>query len=67
MYDNRYTMNGTFDTNQTPKSIIENMLTSLNGTFTYTAGEFALKAASYIAPSDTLTQDILRVWSKCKN
>ena len=59
-YDNRYTMNGTFDTNQTPKSIIENMLTSLNGTFTYTAGEFALKAASYIAPSDTLTQDILR-------
>ena len=59
-YDNRYTMNGTFETNQTPKSIIENMLTSLNGTFTYTAGEFALKAASYITPSDTLTQDILR-------
>jgi len=58
--ENRYTMNGTFDTNETPKSIIENMLTSLGGIFTYTAGEFALKAASYITPSDTLTQDDLR-------
>ena len=58
--ENRYTMNGTFDTNETPKSIIENILTSLGGTFTYTAGEFALKAASYITPSDTLTQDDLR-------
>ena len=58
--ENRYTMNGTFDTNETPKSIIENILTSLGGTFTYTAGEFSLKAASYITPSDTLTQDDLR-------
>ena len=58
--ENRYTMNGTFDTNETPKSIIENILTSLGGTFAYTAGEFSLKAASYITPSDTLTQDNLR-------
>ncbi len=65
--ENRYTMNGTFDTNQTPKSIIENMLTSLGGTFTYTAGEFALKAASYIAPSDTLTQDNLRAGVSVKS
>ena len=60
VYENRYVMNGTFDTNQTPKSIIENMITSCLGTFTYTVGEFALKAASYIAPSDTLTQNNLR-------
>jgi len=65
--ENRYTMSGTFDTNQTPKSIIENMLTSLGGTFTYTAGEFALKAASYIAPSDTLTQDNLRAGVSVKS
>jgi len=58
--EHRYSMNGTFDTNETPKSIIENMLSSLGGTFNYTAGEFSLKAASYITPSDTLTQDNLR-------
>ena len=65
--ENRYTMNGTFDTNETPKSIIENILTSLGGTFAYTAGEFSLKAASYIAPSDTLTQDNLRAGVSVKS
>jgi hypothetical protein len=65
--EHRYTMNGTFDTNETPKSIIENMLSSLGGTFNYTVGEFSLKAASYITPSDTLTQDNLRAGVSVKS
>lgn len=67
LYEHRYIMNGIIDTNETPKSILENMLSSLGGTFTYTAGEFSLKAASYITPSDTLTQDNLRAGVSVKS
>ena len=67
LYEHRYIMNGIIDTNQTPKAILENMLSSLGGTFTYTAGEFSLKAASYITPSDTLTQDNLRAGVSVKS
>jgi len=67
LFEHRYIMNGIIDTNETPKSILENMLSSLGGTFTYTAGEFSLKAASYITPSDTLNQDDLRAGVSVKS
>ena len=65
--EHRYILNGTFETSETPKTIIENVLTSLGGVLTYTAGEFSLKAASYITPSDTLTQDDLRAGVSVKS
>ena len=53
----RYTLDGTFETSQTPKEILEQMLTSCGGILTYTNGKFSLKVAEYTAPSITLTED----------
>ncbi len=53
----RYTLNGTFQTNNAPKKIIENMLTSCGGILTYTNGKFRLLVAEYRSPAITLTQD----------
>jgi hypothetical protein len=53
----RYTLDGTFQTSDSPKKIIENMLTSCGGILTYTNGKFRLLVAEYRTPSITLTQD----------
>lgn len=53
----RYTMDGTFETNRTPKKIIEDMLSSCGGVLNYTNGKFRLLVAEYRTPSITLTQD----------
>ena len=57
---NRYEMNGTFQTNLAPKDILEKMLKSCGGILTYTNGKFRLRVAEYVAPSVTLTEDDLR-------
>jgi len=53
----RYTLDGTFQTSDSPKKIIENMLTSCGGILTYTNGKFRLLVAEYRTPSITLTQN----------
>jgi len=58
--ESRYTVNGILSTAQTPKQNLEALLTSLGGTLYYSGGKWTLKAASYQAPTMTLTNDDLR-------
>ena len=52
----RYTLDGTFETNRTPKKIIEDMLSSCGGILNYTNGKFRLLVAEYRSPSVSLVQ-----------
>jgi len=54
---NRYEINGTFVTSNAPKRILEDMMTSCGGLVSYSNGKFKLKAAKYITPTITLTED----------
>ena len=56
---NQYQLDGVIDTSKSPKSIIEDMLTSCSGVLSYSNGKFALRAAKYVAPSVTITEDDL--------
>ena len=58
--EERYTMNGTIDSANSPKQILENMLTSCGGVLTYQNGKFTLKAAKYVTPSITLDEETMR-------
>ena len=53
----RYTLDGTFETNRTPKKILEDMLSSCGGILNYTNGKFRLLVAEYRSPAVTLVQD----------
>lgn len=54
--EDRYTINGTIDSANSPKQILENLLTSCGGIVTYQNGKFSLKAGKYVSPSLTLTE-----------
>ena len=58
--EERYTINGTIDSANSPKQILENMLTSCGGVLTYQNGTFTLKAAKYVTPSITLDEETMR-------
>ena len=58
--EKRYESHGVVDTKNQPKQIIEEMLSAMAGTLTYSGGKFYVKAGAYSAPSDTLTEDDLR-------
>ena len=45
--EHRYTCNGSFETNETPKQVLENMLTSCAGILTYTNGKFRLLVGAW--------------------
>ncbi len=55
----RYTCNGTISTSEEPKSIIQKLLTAMNGKLIRTGGEWRVLAASYVTPTITLTEDDL--------
>lgn len=55
--EKRYTLNGLVDTGDTPKSIIEDLLTSMNGSLQYLNGQWALKAGGYTTPTVVLDED----------
>ena len=57
--EKRYTFNGVVDTANTPKSNLEQMLTSLAGTLYYSNGKWSLKAGAYVTPTVTLDEDDL--------
>ena len=57
--EKRYTFNGVVDTANTPKSNLEQMLTSLAGTLYYSNGKWSIKAGAYVTPSVTLDEDDL--------
>jgi hypothetical protein len=58
--EDRYTCSGIIDTQDSPKNNIEALLTAMGGTLYYSGGEWTIKAASYTAPTVTLTNDDLR-------
>lgn len=55
--ENRYTFNGVIDTANTPKSNLEQMLTSMAGTLYYSNGKWSIKAGAYVTPTVTLDED----------
>lgn len=58
--EKRYECHGVVDTGAQPKVIINEILSSMGGTLVYTGGKYYLKAAAYVTPSGTLTEDDLR-------
>jgi predicted phage tail protein len=58
--ENKYTLNGTFESNTTPKQTLENLLTSMGGLVTYSNGKFKVKAAKYVTPTVTLDENDVR-------
>lgn len=58
--ESRYTCNGVVDMGDTPRSIIENILSSMAGFMVWSSGKYCIYAGAYTAPSVTLTVDDLR-------
>tara|TARA_R100000278_G_scaffold28448_1_gene25878 strand:+ start:2444 stop:5314 length:2871 start_codon:yes stop_codon:yes gene_type:complete len=58
--ETKYTLNGTFESNTTPKQTLENLLTSMGGIVTYSNGKFKIKAAKYVSPTVTLDENHVR-------
>jgi len=56
---NQYQLDGVIDTSKSPKTIISDMLTACSGVLSYSNGKFHLRAAKYVAPSVTITEDDL--------
>lgn len=56
----RYSCNGVVESDDSPKSIIEDMLTSCAGTVYYSGGVWSLKVGAYQAPTSTITDDDMR-------
>lgn len=55
--ENRYEFNGTLTTSNSPKKILEEMITSCGGVISYVNGKFTIKVAEYVAPTITLDED----------
>ena len=58
--ENRYTINGTFESSGSPKQILENLLTAMGGSVIFSNGKFKTKAAKYVAPTVSLDEGDLR-------
>jgi len=55
--EKRYEFHGTMQTSNSPKKILEEMVTSCGGFISYVNGKFSVKVAEYDAPTITLTED----------
>ena len=58
--EKRFTCNGSFELKQSPKVIIENLLTTLGGFLIYSNGEFKIIPSAYLSPTVTLNESNLR-------
>jgi hypothetical protein len=58
--EDRYACNGTINSANSPRQVLESLLSSCGGVMTYTNGAFGIKAAKYVSPTLTLTNDDLR-------
>ena len=58
--EKRFTMNGTFKLDKSPKSILENMLSSVAGHLIYSNGQFKIRPAIFETPAVTLDENDLR-------
>lgn len=55
--ERRYTCNGVITLDQTPKTIIEAMLSAMAGTAAWQAGQWYIQPGGYVTPALTLTDD----------
>jgi hypothetical protein len=58
--ESRFTINGTFTLDKSPKTIIQNMLSSVAGHLVYSNGQFKIRPAIYETPTVTLDENDLR-------
>ena len=58
--ESRYVIDGTIDSANAPRGNIEALLSACGGIMTFTNGLFGMKAAKYVSPTLTLTNDDLR-------
>ena len=58
--EKRFTCNGSFQLSQTPKVILENLLTTMGAGLIYSNGMFKLVPATYLTPVVTLNENNLR-------
>jgi hypothetical protein len=58
--EDRYTCNGSFTTDKTPKVIIEELLTSMAGKVVYVGGKWRIYAGTFRTPTVTLDESHLR-------
>lgn len=58
--EKRYTLNGSFYTDQTPREVLETMLSAMGGYLIMANGKWRILAATYRTPTVTLTEDDLR-------
>lgn len=58
--ENRYEAHGTFETSDTPESILNKILTAMHGKLIYTNGAWVLLSGAYNTPTITLDEDDLR-------
>jgi hypothetical protein len=58
--EKRFTCNGAFQLSQSPKVIIENLMTTLGGFLIYSNGEFKIIPSSFLSPTVTLNESNLR-------
>ena len=58
--EKRFTCNGSFQLSQSPKIIIENLLTTMGAGLIYSNGMFKVVPATYLSPVVTLNEDNLR-------
>jgi hypothetical protein len=56
----RYLMNGSFETDAQPATVIEYILNSMAGSLVYVGGQWRVKAGAYEAPTITLDEDDMR-------
>ena len=56
----RYTMNGSFTTSATPRTLLDGLITSMGGMIWYAQGNWRCKAAAYTTPLVAFDEDDLR-------
>lgn len=56
----RYTINGSFDSNQGPEDTVGELLTAMHGRAVFSAGKWSLLAGAYSIPTVTLDEDDAR-------
>ena len=58
--EKRFSINGTFNLDKSPKTILENMLSSIAGNLIYSNGQFKLRPAVFETASVTLDEEHIR-------
>ena len=58
--EKRFTCNGSFQLSQSPKVIIENLMTTIGGFLIYSNGQFKTIPSDYLSPTVTLNENNLR-------